>query len=41
MAEKQETQLTFADPEARMIPLKRSGFMVCYNVQTATDHRVT
>ena len=44
MEEKQETQLTFTDPDARMMPSKRGGLKVCYNVQTATDpqsHMIT
>ncbi len=44
MEEKNETQLTFTDPEARMMPSKRGGLKVCYNVQTGTDpksHMIT
>lgn len=44
MEEKHETQLTFTDPDARMMPSKRGGLKVCYNVQTATDpqsHMIT
>ena len=44
MEERHETQLTFTDPDARMMPSKRGGLKVCYNVQTATDpqsHMIT
>ena len=44
MEEMGETQLTFTDPDARMMPSKRGGLKVCYNVQTATDpesHMIT
>lgn len=32
-----EKQLTFTDPDARMMPSKRGGLKACYNIQTAAD----
>ena len=39
-----ETQLTFTDSDARMMPSKRGGLKVCYHIQTAADpesHMIT
>ncbi len=38
MEEHKGTQLTFSDPDARMMPHQAQDLKVCYNVQTATAH---
>ena len=38
MEEHKGTQLTFSDPDARMMPHQAQGLKVCYNVQTAMAH---